>query len=255
MCSTGCRGKTGGRGSKVDVPLPLEGRVAAKPPGGVAAAVLRRSFFAPSAALTDPLWRCALRPYARAPGVRHSKSQIVGFSFASRTVPHPPQGGRIRRRTSSSPRPASQSGHCQRSGSGAHGRAFLMFSTWRDFRAPLGVCPEVGRSQRPLHVHSMDKTPRVLRILRDLPLILPPQAFTCSFQPGHAAAGRRPVSGPRGPGYHTRAGGHRHSPLIPVPDPVPQERWADYAGGVWGCGKIGSEKMCGVNGNNGLSGN
>ncbi|SFT92772.1 hypothetical protein SAMN05518861_107230 [Mesorhizobium sp. YR577] len=31
----------------------------------------------------------------------------------------------------------SPSGHCQRSGSGALGRAFLMFSTWRDFRAPL----------------------------------------------------------------------------------------------------------------------
>ncbi len=211
MCSTGCRGKTGGRGSKVDVPLPLEGRVAAKPPGGVAAAVLRRSFSAPSAALTDPLWRFALRPYARAPGVRHSKSQIVGFSFASRTVPHPPQGGRKRRRVSSSPRPASQSGHCQRSGSGAHGRAFLMFSTWRDFRAPLGVCPEVGQSQRPLHVHSMDKTPRVLRMVlgSGICAVLVP---------------RRPVSGPRVPGYHTRAGGHRHSPLIPVPDPVPQER-------------------------------
>ena len=31
-----------------------------------------------------------LRPSATAPGVRHSKSQIVGFSSASRIIPHPP---------------------------------------------------------------------------------------------------------------------------------------------------------------------
>jgi len=88
----------------------------------------------------------------------------------------------------------------------------------------------------------MDKTSRVLRMVlgSGICAVLVP---------------RRPVSGPRVPGYHTRAGGHRHSPLIPVPDPVPQERWGDYAGGVLGCGKIGREKMCGVNGNNGLSGN
>jgi hypothetical protein len=126
----------------------------------------------------------------------------------------------------------SPSGHCQRSGSGAHGRAFLMFSTWRDFRAPLGVCPEVGRSQRPLHVHSMDKTPRLLRMVlgSGICAVLVP---------------RRPVSGPRVPGYHTRAGGHRHSPLIPVPDPVPQERWGDYGGSVWGGDKSGVKKCVG----------
>ncbi len=88
----------------------------------------------------------------------------------------------------------------------------------------------------------MDKTPRLLRMVlgSGICAVLVP---------------RRPVSGPRVPGYHTRAGGHRHSPLIPVPDPVPQERWGDYAGSVLGCGKIGREKMYGVSGNNGLAGN
>jgi len=148
-------------------------------------------------------------------------------------------------RTYSSPRPASQSGHCQRAGKRGAWPCLPSVNTWRDFRAPLGVCPEVGRSQRPLHVHSMDKTPRVLRILRDLHLVLPPQVFTCGFRPGHAAAGRRPVSGPRVPGYHTRAGGHRRSPRSRFQNPVPQERWRDYASGGNEGDKSGVKKCVG----------
>ncbi len=133
--------------------------------------------------------------------------------------------------------PAFASGHCQRAGKDGRPKSRSSFVFFCDLStARLGVCPEVGRSQRPLHVHSMDKTPRVLRILRDLPLVLPPQVFTCSFQPGHAAAGRRPVSGPRVPGYHTRAGGHRRSPRSRFQNPVPQERWRDYVRGVLGWG-------------------
>ena len=41
-----------------------------------------------------PPLACRTRPFAMAPGVRHSKSQIVGFSSPSATTPHPPQGGR-----------------------------------------------------------------------------------------------------------------------------------------------------------------
>jgi hypothetical protein len=61
--------------------------------------------------------------------------------------------------------------------------------------------------------------------------------IACSFQPGHAAAGRRPVSGPRVPGYHTRAGGHRRSPRSRFQNPVPQERWEGLCGKCLGVGK------------------
>ncbi len=207
----------------------------------------RRSFCV-EFGMNDPLWRCAPRPYAKAPGVRHSKSQIVGFSSAARTVPHPPRGGRIGRRTlspsslilrceRSEPRrthlfittPAFASGHCQRTpstrvGSGALGRAFLMLVRGAT-SAPRSVSvPKLaGHNARSMYI------PWTRRRGFSASCAICPWSFrcklvACSFQPGHAAAGRRPVSGPRVPGYHTRAGGHRRSPRSRFQNPVPQER-------------------------------
>ncbi|MEI5681120.1 acetate--CoA ligase family protein [Mesorhizobium sp. CCNWLW179-1] len=66
---------------------PLEGEVSAKRTEGVASEGTATRSRASSA--TPP---GGARPSAMAPGVRHSKSQIVGFSSASRTVPHPLKG-------------------------------------------------------------------------------------------------------------------------------------------------------------------
>ena len=46
-------------------------------------------------ALRRPPLSCRFRPFAMAPGVRRSKSQIVGFSLPAATTPHPPQAGRL----------------------------------------------------------------------------------------------------------------------------------------------------------------
>ncbi len=67
--------------------------------------------------------------------------------------------------------PAFASGHCQRSGSGAHGRAFLMFGTWRDFRAPPAISVPV-RSAAPC-LHSFANEDKAYVLVQHARAVLP----------------------------------------------------------------------------------
>ncbi|SFU00487.1 hypothetical protein SAMN05518861_109180 [Mesorhizobium sp. YR577] len=152
--------------------------------------------------------------------------------------------------------PAFASGHCQRAGKDGRpkSRSSFVFSAISRPPVSVSVPKSAGHNARSMYI------PWTRRRGFSASCAICPWSFrhkliACSFQPGHAAAGRRPVSGPRVPGYHTRAGGHRRSPRSRFQNPVPQERWGDYVRGVLGWGKIGGEKMCGVSGNNGLVGN
>ena len=57
--------------------------------------LLRRKVMRRDCVPSRPPLACRLRPFARASGVRRSKSQIVGFSLPSATTPHPPRVGRL----------------------------------------------------------------------------------------------------------------------------------------------------------------
>jgi hypothetical protein len=81
--------------------------------------------------------------------------------------PSPPQGGRI---GCASPLPRSLSRLAIERKVREAGRwvgAWYNFFYMAPSQRPAGVCPEVGRSQRPLYVLSVDKTPRLLRALRE----------------------------------------------------------------------------------------
>ncbi|SFU22264.1 hypothetical protein SAMN05518861_13339 [Mesorhizobium sp. YR577] len=137
----------------------------------------------------------------------------------------------------------SPSGHCQRLGSGAPGRAFLMFSTWRDFRAPL-----VSHSKSQI-VGFSSAARTVPNLSRSWPVTTP---APCTFHGQDAAASphgfgqwhlRRARStpacvGPSGPWLPHQGG---RSPPLPL-DPGSRPGPAGAMGGLWRSGlRVGKD--------------